>query len=281
MSPARRRLAVQLAVEKYGKSERMACRIFKASRSHWKDHPRILPDENEVVERILALVPDYGRYGYRRIAELLRQDPYHPLHISTKRVRRIWRRLGLKVPRRQQKRKRVWMHDGSCIRLRPEHRNHVWSYDFMQERQANGRLIRIFNIMDEFTRECLFSDARRRFRKEDILDILKDLFCDRGVPEYIRSDNGTEFTASIVKEFIHSCGAQTMYIEPGSPWENGYIEAFNSRMRDELLDGEIFYTLQEAQVMVSRWVCHYNTVRPHSSLGYRPPAPEVKLIPAA
>jgi putative transposase len=281
MSPARRRLAVQLAVEKHKMSERKACLLFKVSRAHWKEHPRKLPDENEVIERILALVPEYGRYGYRRIAELLRQDPENPLHINTKRVRRIWRRLGLKVPRRQQKRKRIWLNDGSCIRLRPEHKNHVWSYDFMCERQANGRMMRILNVMDEFTRECLCSIINRSFKKDDICAILTDLFCAKGVPEYIRSDNGSEFTAAVVKDFIHSCGAQTMYIEPGSPWENGYIESFNSKMRDEFLDGEIFYTLKEAEILLARWVKHYNTVRPHSSLKYRPPAPEARLVTAA
>lgn len=277
MSPARRRLAVQAAIEKYGVSERMACRILKVSRSHWKENPRVLPDENEVIIRILALVPEYGRYGYRRIAEMLRQDPFQPLHISTKRVRRIWHRLGLKVPRKQKKRRRIYSNDGSCLRLRPERKNHVWSYDFISEKQANGRPLRILNIMDEYTRECLCSIVRRSIKKDDICEILMELFCYHGVPEYIRSDNGSEFTAKIVKEFIHACGAQTIYIEPGSPWENGYIESFNGKMRDELLDGEIFYTLAEAEFMVKRWVHHYNTVRPHSSLGYRAPAPDARL----
>ena len=185
MSPARRRLAVQAAIDNYGVSERMACRVLKVSRSHWKSKPRKLPDENEVIARILALVPEYGRYGYRRIAEMLRQDPFEPLHINTKRVRRIWRKLGLKVPRRQQKRKRIWRNDGSCFRLRPEHKNHVWSYDFITEKQANGRPLWILSIIDEYTRECLCSIVRRSFKKDDICEILMELFCSRGVPEYI------------------------------------------------------------------------------------------------
>lgn len=281
MSPARRRLAVRAAIEKYGISERMACRILNVSRSHWKEKQIRLPDEDELTGRILALAVEYGRYGYRRIAEMLRQDLWKPLHVTTKQVRAIWFKLGLKVPGKQHKRKRIWLNDGSCLRLRPEHKDQVWSYDFMAEKQANGRTLRILNILDEYTREILRSEVRRSFKKEDICEILTELFCVRGVPEYIRSDNGSEFTAKVVKTFIHGCGAQTMYIDPGSPWENGYIESFNSKMRDELLDGEIFYTLQEAQVMVARWAHHYNTVRPHSSLGYRPPAPEARRVVAA
>jgi transposase InsO family protein len=167
--------------------------------------------------------------------------------------------------------------DGSCIQLRPGRPNHVWSYDFVQDRTHDGRPYRILVILvilDEFTREALMLRADRKLNSTDVLDALTDLFILRGPPEYIRSDNGPEFVATAVRDWITAVGAKTAYIEPGSPWENGYVESFNARFRDELLNGEIFYSLREAQILIERWRAHYNTVRPHSALGYRPPAPE-------
>jgi putative transposase len=199
--------------------------------------------------------------------------------INDKRVERIWRREGLKVPARQPKRGRLWLNDGSCIRLRAEHRNHVWSYDFVEDRTHNGRRIRMLNIIDEFTHECLAIRVSRRLKSIDVIDALSDLFILRGVPAHIRSDNGPEFVAKAVQEWIAAVGASTAYIERGSPWENGFIESFNARLRDELLDGEIFYTLREAQIVIESWRRHYNAVRPHASIGYRAPAPEV-FVPA-
>jgi putative transposase len=216
------------------------------------------------------LACDYGRYGYRRITALLRREGWRVNH---KRVERLWRREGLKVPQRQPKRRRLWCNDGSCVRLRPTHRDHVWSYDFVQARTHDGRAFRMLTLIDEFTRECLAIDVARQLNSEDVLERLSDLFIQRGVPEHIRSDNGSEFTAKKVKDWLHRVGVKTLYIEPGSPWENGYIESFNGKLRDELLDREIFDTLQEAKVLIERWRREYNTVRPHSSLGYRPPAP--------
>jgi len=169
---------------------------------------------------------------------------------------------------------RLWLADGSCVRRRAEHRNHVWSYDFVFERTHDGRPLRMLTIVDEYSRECLAIDVARRLGSEDVLERLADLFVERGTPEFIRSDNGAEFTATAVREWLARLGVQTLYIEPGSPWENGYVESFNGKLRDELLDREIFYTLQEAQVMIERWRQHYNQFRPHSSLGYQPPAPE-------
>ena len=218
----------------------------------------------------------YGRYGYRKIAELLRRTGWL---VNDKRVERIWRREGLKVPSRQPKRGRLWLNDGSCIRLRAEHRNHVWSYDFVEDRTHEGRRIRMLNIIDEFTHECLAIRVARRLRSVDVIDALSDLFILRGVPGHIRSDNGPEFIAKAVQDWIAAVGARTAYIERGSPWENGFIESFNARLRDELLDGEIFYTLREAQIVIESWRRHYNTVRPHASIGYRAPAPEV-FVPA-
>ena len=194
--------------------------------------------------------------------------------MNAKRVSRIWREQGLKVPRRQPKRGRLWLNDGSCVRRRAERPNHVWSYDFVFDRTHDGRSLRMLAVVDEYTRECLAIDVGRRFRSEDVLETLWELFVERGIPAYIRSDNGPEFTAAAVREWLKRLGIATLFIEPGSPWENGYVESFNGKLRDELLNGEIFYTLLEARVLIERWRQEYNQIRPNSALGYRPPAPE-------
>lgn len=200
--------------------------------------------------------------------------------VNHKRVERIWRREGLKVPQKQPKRGRLWLNDGSCIRKRPEYRNHVWAYDFVQDRTHDGKVFRMLTVIDEYTRECLAIRVDRKLNSTDVVEALADLFLLRGTPAYIRSDNGAEFTAKLVRGWLNRLGATTLFIEPGSPWENGYNESFNGKLRDELLNGEIFYTLREAKILVEQWRHHYNTVRPHSSLGYRPPAPEtIKPLP--
>jgi putative transposase len=186
----------------------------------------------------------------------------------------------LKVPQKQPKRGRLWLNDGSCIRLRPEHKDHVWSYDFMIDRTDNGRAFRILNIIDEFTRECLATLVDRKIKAADLIDQLFNLFVFRGIPEHIRSDNGSEFTARVVRRWLSRLGVKTLFIEPGSPWENGYIESFNGKMRDELLDREIFTTLEEARVLINQWMKEYNHFRPHSARNYQPPAPEARLLPA-
>jgi len=205
---------------------------------------------------------------------MLKQEGWQVNH---KRVERIWRREGLKVPKKQPKRGRLWLNDGSCIRFRPEHKDHVWSYDFMTARTAEGRAFRILNIIDEYTRECLSILVNRRVTSQDVIDQIFDLFIFRGIPEHIRSDNGPEFTAQAIRRWLNRLGVKTLFIEPGSPWENGYIESFNGKLRDELLNCEVFYTLTEAKVLIEQWRKEYNHVRPHSSLGYRPPAPEVRI----
>jgi putative transposase len=253
-------------------SERRACAALGQHRSTQRKIPRGRDDEERLTGDIVELARQYGRYGYRKIAELLRQAGWL---VNDKRVERIWRREGLKVPARQPKRARLWLSDGSCIRLRAERPNHVWSYDFVEERTHDRRKIRLLNVIDEFTHECLAIRVSRRLKSIDVIDLLSDLFILRGVPAHIRSDNGPEFVANAVQEWIGAVGAQTAYITPGSPWENGFIESFNARLRDELLDGEIFYTLREAQIVIESWRRHYNTVRPHASIGYRAPAPEV------
>jgi putative transposase len=231
-------------------------------------------DESLLVQRMVALASEYGRYGYRRVTALLRREGFEVNH---KRVERLWRREGLKVPQKQPRRGRLWLNDGSCVRLRPTHTDHVWSYDFVAARTSDGRPLRLLTMMDEYSRECLAIDVARQLSSEDVLDRLARLFMARGIPEHIRSDNGSEFTARAVRGWLGRLGVGTLFIAPGSPWENGYIESFNGKLRDELLNLEIFDTLLESQVLIERWRKHYNTMRPHSALGYQPPAPEAIL----
>jgi transposase InsO family protein len=256
---------------KLGISERRACRVLGQVRSAQRYEPKVADDEARLTQRIIALAEKYGRYGYRRITgELVEKEGWRVNH---KRVERIWRQEGLRVPEKQPKRGRLWLNDGSCFRLRPEYRNHVWSYDFVYDRTHDGRPLRMLTIMDEYTRECLSIDVERRLNSEDVLFRLAELFVERGTPMHIRSDNGPEFTAIAVREWLARVNVGPLFNEPGSPWENGYIESFNGKFRDELLNGEIFYTLKEAKILIERWRREYNEVRLHSSLGYRPPAP--------
>jgi len=262
---------------KFSVSERFACKVLGQHRSTQRKTPQSRPDEEALTTDIIRLASRYGRYGYRRITAMLRSEGWT---VNAKRVERIWRREGLKVPQKQPKRGRLWLNDGSCVRLRPEHPNHVWSYDFVEGRTHNGRKFRMLNIIDEFTRECLAIRIDRKLNSTDVIDVLSDLFILRGVPGHVRSDNGPEFIAKAVREWIAAVGAKTAFIEPGSPWENGYCESFNSKLRDELLNSEIFYSLAEAKVIIEAWRRYYNTERPHSSLGYKPPAPEAIAWPS-
>ena len=232
-------------------------------------------DEDRLVADLIELARQYGRYGSRRIAALLR---IAGRQVNNKRVERLWRREELKVPMKQPKKGRLWLNDGSCVRLRPEYRNHVWSYDVVHHRTDDGKAFRTLNILDEHSRECLAIRVKRKLNSTEVIDALTDLFILHGVPAYIRSDNGPEFIAQAVCNWIEAVGAKTAYIEPGSPWEHGYCESINARFRDELLEGKLFYSLREAQILIEQWRKHYNTKRPHSALGYRPPAPET-IIP--
>jgi transposase InsO family protein len=254
-----------------GASERRTCTVLGQARTTQRHEREMSDEEVRLTGRIIELACAYGRYGYRRITALLWWDGWWVNH---KRVERIWRREGLKVPRRQPKRRRLWLNDGSCVRLRAEHENHVWSYDFVADRTHDGRPLRFLTVVDESTRECLAIDVGRRMTADDVLHRLAELFVSRGTPQYLRSDNGPEFTAKAVREWLARVGVGTLYIEKGSPWENGYVESFNGKFRDELLNGEIFYTVLEARILSQGYRRAYNTVRPHSSLGYRPPAPE-------
>ncbi len=262
------------ACKKHGLSQRHACRLVNQPRGTQRYRLRRRADEDALTQSIIELAKQYGRYGYRRITALLRAAGWQ---VGKDRVERIWRREGLKVPERQKPRKRLWLNDGSCIRLRPQQRNHVWSYDFVSVRTYDGRSARLLNLIDEYTRECLLIRAERRWSSARVIEALADVMVWKGVPEHIRSDNGPEFVARDLRKWLAGAGTRTMYIEPGSPWENGYCESFNSKVQDEFLKGEIFYSMKELRVLAGRWQRHYNTVRPHSSLGYKPPAPEAIL----
>jgi transposase InsO family protein len=233
-------------------------------------------DEELLTSRILELAATFGRYGYRRITALLRREG---LVVNRKRVERIWRQEGLKVPSKQPKRGRIWLNDGSCVRHRAEYQNHVWTYDFVEDRTRDGRKLRFLNVVDEYTRKSLGILVARSLKSFDVLNCLADLFLTEGVPDYIRSDNGSEFASHQLRAWLSNLKVKTLFIEPGSPWENGYIESFNGKFRDEFLSLEVFDSLAEARVLTERWRRLYNTIRPHSSLGYRPPAPESFSLP--
>jgi len=262
---------VEEVQEALGHSERRICRVLEQPRSTQRHEAPADAEDDRLRARVIALACQYGRYGYRPITVLLKAEGWRVNH---KHVERLWREEGLKVPQKQRKRRRLWLNRASCIRLRPTHANHVWSYDFVTDRTSDGRALRMLNVIDEYTRECLLIHVARKITAYDVLEHLADLFIMRGTPEHIRSDNGPEFVADVVRDWLSRLGVDTLFIEPGSPWENGYIESFNGKLRYGLLDGEIFDTVLEASVVTEHWRTEYNTIRPHSSLGNRPPAPE-------
>jgi len=266
---------VKAVQEVFQVSERRVCRALGQPRSTQRYTGKKPNDEKALTDRVVALASQYGRYGYRRITAMLLGEGWRVNH---KRVARLWRQEGLKVPAKQPKRGRLWLNDGSCLRLKAEFPGHVWSYDFVLERTQDGRSFRILNVIDEYTRECLAVRVRRRLDHEDVQEVLAELFCNRGVPVHLRSDNGPEFIANLLRNWLTRLSVKPLFIEPGSPWENGYVESFNGKMRDELLNREIFYTLKEAQILIEHWRKEYNYIRPHSSLGYRPPAPQAWLL---
>jgi putative transposase len=250
-------------------SERRACRALGVPRSSQRYVGAEREREEELLLRIRALARENPRYGYRRIRALLKREGRA---VNLKRVHRLWRREGLKVPQVQRKRRRLGGSENGCTRHRAERPNHVWSYDFVMDQTAEGKRLKMLPVVDEFTRECLTIEVERSLTAEDVVSTLEYLFEVRGVPEHIRSDNGPEFIAEAVKSWLARRGSKTLYIEPGSPWENAYSETFNSRLRDELLDREVFETLKEAKVILEDHRLEYNHRRPHSSLGYRTPA---------
>lgn len=258
------------AQDKYHLSQRTACRIVGQPRGTQRYIPTLKPDEDELTRNIVYLASEYGRYGYRRVTAMMNDTG---MVVGKDRVQRIWRREGLKVPQKQPKRSRLWLNDGSRIRLRPEHPNHVWSFDFVEAQTHDGRRLRLMTLIDEFSRKCLAIRVARRINAIGVIETLADAMLFEGIPVHIRSDNGPEMVARVLRQWLSELGTKSLYIEPGSPWENGYCESFNGKLRDECLNGEIFYSLREAQVVIESWRIHYNTKRPHSALGYRPPAP--------
>jgi len=269
VSPARRREAVAKAMASFQISERRACRALGVPRSTHRYVGSEREREGELLLRIRALARENPRYGYRRIRALLEREGWA---VNLKRVHRLWRREGLKVPQRQRKRRRLGWSENGCVRRRAERPGHVWSYDFIHDQTADGRGLKILPVVDEFTRECLTIEVERSLTAGEVASTLEYLFEMRGEPEFIRSDNGPEFIAEAVQGWLRRRGAKTLYIAPGSPWENAYSETFNSRLRDELLDREMFETLKEAKVILEDHRLDYNHRRPHSSLGYRTPA---------
>jgi transposase InsO family protein len=254
-----------------GVSERRACRALGQSRQTQRYEAKAPGDEEALTDMIVDLAKQYGRYGYRRITAMLRTEGWAVNH---KRVERIWRQEGLKVPQKQPKRGRLRLNDGSCMRLRPERRNHVWSYDFLFDRTHDGRVLKMLTVIDEYSRECLAIAVGRRLTSRDVLRVVAEPMLRHGVPAHIRLEDGRESVAKTVREWLARLDVGTLYIEPGSPWEDGYIESFHGILRAELLNGEIFHTPKEARALIETWREHYNGVRPHGSLGYRPPAPE-------
>ena len=248
LSPERRRGAVRHACENYPVTERHACRLLGQWRGTQRYEGMGRADEDALTQAIIALASEYGRYGYRRITVKLREAGWQ---VGTDRVQRIWRREGLKVPQKQRPRGRLWLNDGSCVRLRPERVNQVWSYDFVSAMTHDGRTLRLLVLIDEYTRECLAIRVARRLGSNEVIETLADVMLWRGIPEHIRSDNGPEFVAHELRKWLGQVGTGMLYIEPGSPWENGYCESFNGKLRDECLNGEIFYSLKEAQVVMT------------------------------
>ena len=255
--------------KKLGVSERRACEVTGQPRGTQRYAPREPDEEKALVKRMRELSAQHPRYGYRRVWALLRAEKFC---VNRKRVHRLWRREGLKVPRKQRKKRRLGHSGNSCARRKAGHVNHVWSYDFVLDQTADGRRLKLLPVVDEFTRECLAIEVERRLTARDVVATLKYLFELRGAPAFVRSDNGPEFVAGAVKAWLKESGSATLYIEPGSPWENAYVESFNGKLEDELLNREQFETLKEAKVLVEDHRLAYNHRRPHSSLNYMTPA---------
>jgi putative transposase len=269
VTAGQRRQAARLLQETFGVSERRACRVLGQPRSTQRQRPKTREGEEKLVRRMLELVRQHPRYGYRRIWALLRREGWR---VNRKRVHRLWRQQGLKVPRKQRKKRRLGSSVNSCVRRPAEHKDHIWAWDFLHDRTSDGGPLKWFTLVDEYTRECLALEVRRGMTAQGVSAVLAAVVQQRGVPVHIRSDNGPEFIARTIRTWMAEAGLETLYIEPGAPWENGYAESFNSKVRDELLNAEEFSSLLEARVLGKEWQRAYNEVRPHSALGNRTPA---------
>jgi transposase InsO family protein len=252
-----------------GLSERRACRVLQQPRVTQRYEPKQPDKDKALVAAMKRLAGEHPRYGYRLITGKLRQEGWY---VNKKRVQRLWRKEGLQVPYRRKIKKSKGSSENSCSVKKAGYINHVWTYDFIEDRTEDGRTLKLLTVLDEWTRESAAIEVGRSIKSRDVISVLEYLFMVRGVPGYIRSDNGPEFIADAVKKWLREQMVGTLYIEPGSPWENGYIESFHSRLRDELLNRELFYSVKEAKVLVENWRMDYNHHRPHSSLGYMTPA---------
>jgi len=250
-------------------SQRRACQVVGQPRSTQRYVGQRLRLDRPLVQRIRELAGRHPRYGYRRVTAMLRLEGWS---VNRKRVYRLWRAEGLKVPKRQRKRRHLGCGGNGVVRRRAERPNHVWTYDFLMDQTSDGRRLKFLPVVDEFTRENLALEVERRMTAEEVVEVLKELFVLRGAPQYLRSDNGPEFIAEAIKTWLRDSGVETLFIEPGAPWENAYIESFNGKLRDELLDREEFGSLLEAKVLAGQYRAEYNHRRPHSALGYRTPA---------
>jgi putative transposase len=278
VTAGQRRQAVRHPREAFGVSERRACRVLGQHRSTQRQQPKACEAEQRLVARMLELVRKHPRFGYRRIWALLRREGWR---VNRKRVYRLWRRQGLKVPRKRRKKRRLGSSANGCARRPAEHKDHVWAWDFLHDRTAGGGPLKWFTLVDEYTRECLALEVRRGMTAKAVGVVMAGVVRERGAPGHVRSDNGPEFIARAIRSWMSEAGLGALYIEPGAPWENGYAESFNSKVRDELLNAEEFASLLEARVLGKEWKRGYNHERPHSSLGYRTPAEFGALCPRA
>ena len=269
VSPSSRRRAVEHGCRQWKISERRSCWLVGLARSTHRYEVRTRPGDEELLKRVHAIVAKHPRYGCRRVATLIRRSGWV---VNWKRVHRLWKREGLRVPTRQRKKRRLGHGETGIVRRRAEHPNHVWSYDFVWDQTEDGRMLKILPVVDEFSRECLTIEVARSITAQDVIQVLERLFAEHGEPEFIRSDNGPEFIAKAVQKWLTEHGAKTLYITPGSPWENAFSESFNSRLRDELLDRELFTSTTEARVLLEDHRQEYNEDRPHSGIGDKTPA---------
>lgn len=269
VSPARRRDAVEQAQGALAVSQRRACRVLHQPRATQRYRPKLQDDEATLVKRMHELVRRHPRYGYRRIWALCRSEGWR---VNRKRIWRLWKREGFKVPRKQRKKRRLGTSDNGIVRRRAEHKDHVWAWDFIHDRDQRVRPLKWFSLIDEHTRECLALEVERSMKAVDVIDVLSQVLLIRGAPQHIRSDNGPEFIAHAMQRFLETAEVGTLTIKPGAPWENGYAESFQGKLRDELLNAELFADLREAKALAAAWQSDYNHRRPHSSLGYQTPA---------
>jgi putative transposase len=269
VSPARRRAAVEHLRQAKRVSQRRACRVVNQPRSTQRYQAKVKSDEPALTRRMQTLVGQHPRYGYRRIGQLLRREGFT---VNRKRIWRLWKQQGFKVPQKQRKKRRLGCGANGIVRRPAQHANHVWCWDFIHDRDERGRPLKWLSVVDEYTRECLVLQVQRSLRAEEVVAVISEVMLRRGAPQHIRSDNGPEFIAEAIRRYLQQAQVQTLYVEPGSPWQNGYAESFHGRLRDELLNAEVFADVREAQVLAEQWRRQYNQQRPHSSLGYRTPA---------